>query len=250
VEVNNGTERPFLSIIIPALNEATRLPVALEKIDVFLKQQPYKAEVIVVENGSTDDTVGVAQRFANEHPYVKLFAGEPRGKGRAIKRGMLEACGDYRFFCDADLSMPIEEISKFLPPQLTNFDVAIASREAKGAKRYGEPFRRHLMGRVANFLIKLLAVRGFEDTQCGFKCFTRAAAEDLFSVQRMNGIGADVELLFVAQRRGYRIVEIPINWYYNADSKMRLVNDSLGIIREMLEIRRNWREGLYRKPGA
>ena len=106
------------------------------------------------------------------------------------------------------------------------------------------------MGRVANFLIKVLAVRGFEDTQCGFKCFTRAAAEDLFNVQRMNGIGVDVELLFVAQHRGYRIVEIPINWYYNADSKMRLVNDSLGIIREMLEIRRNWREGLYRKPGA
>ncbi len=250
MESNNVTERPFLSIVIPALNEAARLPVALDKIDAFLQQQPYRAEVIVVENGSTDDTVGVVQRFARDHPYVKLFAGEPRGKGRAIKRGMLEACGDYRFFCDADLSMPIEEINKFVPPQLNNFDIAIASREVKGAKRYGEPIRRHLMGRVANFLIKLLAVRGFEDTQCGFKCFTREAAEDLFHVQRMNGIGVDVELLFVAQRRGYRIVEIPINWYYNSDSKMRLFNDSLGIIREMLEIRRNWQAGLYRKPGT
>lgn len=247
MESNNVSERPFVSIIIPALNEAARLPSTLEKIDTFLKQQPYRAEVLVVENGSTDDTVGVVKRFAQEHPYVKLFAGEPRGKGRAIKRGMLEACGEYRFFCDADLSMPIEELAKFLPPHLDHFDIAIGSREAKGAKRYNEPTRRHLIGRAANYLIKLMAVRGFEDTQCGFKCFTRQAAEDLFAVQRMNGIGIDVELLYIAQRRGYKIVEVPINWYYNPDSKMRLFKDSLAIIGEMLEIRRNWQQGIYNK---
>src|SRR5258708_36706756 len=115
---------------------------------------------------------------------------------------MLEACGDFRFICDVDLSMPIEEITKFLPPNLGPYDVAIGSREAKGARRYNEPFYRHLMGRVFNFLVKVLAIRGFEDTQCGFKCFTRDAADDLFSVQRINGIGFDVELLYVAQRRG------------------------------------------------
>ena len=242
-----GTNRPFVSIIIPALNEELRLSSSLVLIDTFLSQQPYTAEVIVVENGSSDDTVGVVQRFAVDHPYVKLFAGEPRGKGRAVRRGMLSANGDYRFICDADLSMPIEELAKFLPPQLDHYDVAIGSREGLGAHRYGEPFRRHFIGRVANFLIKLLAVKGFEDTQCGFKSFSRDAAEDLFSVQRTNGVGFDVELLYVAQKRGYRIVEVPIDWYYNADSKMRLFQDSLGVIGEILEVRRNWRAGLYNK---
>ncbi len=240
-------QRPFLSIVIPALNEANRLPGTLAKIDEFLEQQPYQAEVIVVENASTDDTVAVVQRFAQDHPYVRLIAGVPRGKGRAVKCGMLEACGDYRFICDADLSMPIEQLAKFLPPQLDHYDVAIASREARGARRYGEPRYRHLMGRINNFLIKLITVRGFEDTQCGFKSFSCEAAEDLFHIQRMNGIGFDVELLYVAQKRGYRIVEVPIDWYYNADSKMRLVQDSAGIIKEMFEIRRNWHAGLYKE---
>ncbi|MHB8628295.1 MAG: dolichyl-phosphate beta-glucosyltransferase [Aggregatilineales bacterium] len=236
---------PFVSIIIPALNEERRLSNSLKVIDAFLSTQPYTAEVIVVENGSTDDTVGVVKRFAQNHPYVKLYAGEPRGKGRAVRRGMLAACGEYRFICDADLSMPIEELAKFLPPELDHYDVAIGSREGPNAHRYGEPLHRHLIGRIANFLIKLLAVRGFEDTQCGFKSFSRAAAEDLFSVQRMNGIGFDVEALYIAQKRGYRIVEVPIDWYYNSESKMRLFQDSLGIIGEMLEIRRNWKTGLY-----
>ena len=243
-----ATARPFVSIIIPALNEERRLSSSLVVIDDFLSKQSYTAEVIVVENGSTDDTVGVVQRFATEHPYVKLYAGEPRGKGRAVRRGMLAANGEYRFICDADLSMPIEELAKFLPPGLEHYDVAIGSREGPGAHRYGEPFRRHFIGRVANFLIKLLAVKGFEDTQCGFKSFSRLAAEDLFSVQRTNGVGFDVELLYVAQKRGYHIVEVPIDWYYNAESKMRLFQDSIGVIGEILEVRRNWRAGLYNKP--
>jgi dolichyl-phosphate beta-glucosyltransferase len=247
VQFESPSERPLLSIVIPALNEATRLPGTLDQIDNFLKQQSYRYEVIVVENGSTDDTVGVVERFAQTHPYVRLFAGEPRGKGRAVKRGMLEACGEYRFICDADLSMPIEELAQFLPPIRDKYDVAIGSREAKGATRYNEPTHRHLMGRINNFLIKLIALQGFEDTQCGFKSFSRKAAEDLFNVQRMNGIGFDIEVLFIAQKRGYKIVEVPIDWYYNSDSKMRLIQDSLGIIREMFEIRRNWNDGLYNK---
>jgi len=243
--VHPQAEPLFLSIIIPALNEADRLPASLEQIDRFLASQPYRAEVVIVENGSTDNTVQVVQAFAAKHPYIRLFAGEPRGKGRAVRRGMLEAQGEYRFICDADLSMPIDELIKFLPPQLHDFDIAIGSREAKDSKRIGEPFHRHLMGRVNNWLIKLIALRGFEDTQCGFKLFNRRAAEDLFRVQRTNGIGFDVELLYVAQRRGYRIVEVPINWYYNADSKMDLVKDTLAMLREMTEIRHNWEAGLY-----
>ena len=244
------SERPLLSIVIPALNEANRLPASLAKIDAFLNKQSYRAEVVIVENGSTDNTVGEVERFASDHPYVRLFAGEPRGKGRAVRRGMLEAVGEYRFICDADLSMPIEEIARFLPPNLDHYDVAIGSREAKGARRYDEPPYRHLMGRVNNFLVKLIAVRDFEDTQCGFKSFHYKAAEDLFSVSRVNGIGFDIELIYLAQKRGYKILEVPINWYYNADTRMRLVQDSLAIFEEMFEVRRNWRKGLYARSAS
>jgi dolichyl-phosphate beta-glucosyltransferase len=240
---------PFLSIIIPALNEANRLPGSLEKIDAFLKTQPYTAEVVIVENGSEDATVEVVQAFQKNHPYVRLFAGEPRGKGRAVRRGMLEAHGEYRFICDADLSMPIEELTKFLPPALEGIDVAIGSREAKGSKRYGEPTHRHLIGRVFNMLVQVLALPGYQDTQCGFKMVRADAAKDIFSVSQMNGIGFDVELLYIAERRGYSIREVPINWYFDADSRMRLFKDSLAIIGEIIDIRRNWRAGHYKKRG-
>lgn len=242
------TSSPLLSIIIPAHNEENRLPSGLAKIDAFLSQQNYDYEVIVVENGSSDDTAGVVERFAADHPYARLMVVDTRGKGLAVKAGMLAAKGEYRFICDADLSMPIEEIAKFLPPQADcPFDVAIGSREAPGAVRYDEPWYRHLMGRVLNLTIQVLAVRGFEDTQCGFKMFHAPAAQDLFTVQTLSGIGFDIELLFVARKRDYRILEIPVNWYYSDESRMRLVGDSLAAILEMLQIRRNWRDGVYQR---
>ena len=238
---------PLLSIVIPAHNEEHRLPPTLAKIDQFLKTQNYEAEVIVVENGSTDQTVQVAEAFAQDHPYVQVIEADVRGKGLAVKVGMLAATGDYRFICDADLSMPIDEVVKFLPPQVEGYDIIIATREGPQANRVGEPEYRHIMGRINNLIIKLAAVRGFEDTQCGFKMFSREAAEDLFDVQQMVGIGFDVELLFVAKKRGYKIREVPITWYFDPDSRMRLVQDSLHILLEILEIRYNWRKGVYEK---
>lgn len=238
---------PHLSIILPALNEEGRLPRCLEQIDRFLQSQPYDAEVIVAENASTDRTAAITREFAQTHPYVRLLQLKERGKGRAVKAGMLAADGDYRFICDVDLSMPIEEIVKFLPPAATGYNISIATREGAGARRVEEPEYRHLMGRINNWIIKLTALRDFEDTQCGFKMFDRESAQDLFSVQRMHGIGFDVELLFIAKRRGYKIREVPITWYFDADSRMRLVQDSLNILREIWEIRSNWRKGLYAK---
>lgn len=240
-------ENPLLSIIIPALNEERRLPPSLEKIDAFLKTQPFSAEVIVVDNGSKDRTAEIVRDFSVEHPYVRLIQLKERGKGRAVKAGMLDAKGDYRFICDTDLSMPIEEIVKFLPPHSDGYDISIATREGKDARRIDEPEYRHFMGRVNNLIIKFTAVRGFEDTQCGFKMFNRESAEDLFGVQLMNGIGFDVEILFIAKRRGYKIREVPITWYFDPDSKIRLVQDSLNMLREIWEIRQNWRKGLYEK---
>jgi len=240
-------EHPLLSIVIPAHNEEHRLPPTLAKIDQFLKTQRYEAEVIVVENGSTDRTVEVATDFARDHAYVRVIEADVRGKGLAVKVGMLAASGQYRFICDADLSMPIEEVVKFLPPHADGYDVIIATREGPDANRVGEPEYRHIMGRINNLIIKLAAVRGFEDTQCGFKMFSREAAEDLFDVQQMIGIGFDVELLFIARKRGYRIREVPITWYFDPDSRIRLVQDSLHILLEILEIRYNWRKGAYAK---
>jgi dolichyl-phosphate beta-glucosyltransferase len=238
---------PYLSIILPALNEEMRLPRCLEQIDQFLQSQPYSAEVIVAENASTDRTADITRVWAVDHPYVRLITLKERGKGRAVKAGMLAADGDYRFICDVDLSMPIEEIVKFLPPAADGYAINIATREGEGAKRIDEPQYRHLMGRINNLIIKIMALPDFEDTQCGFKMFDRESALDLFSVQQMNGIGFDVELLFIAKRRGYKIREVPITWYFDADSRMRLVQDSMKILAEIWEIQQNWRKGVYKK---
>ncbi|MBN2469565.1 MAG: glycosyltransferase family 2 protein [Anaerolineae bacterium] len=242
------SDAPYLSIVLPAHNEADRLPRALAQIDAYMQDKPYSFEVVIVENGSSDGTAAIAQQFGDTHPYVRVFIESARGKGLALRRGMLEARGQYRFFADVDFSMPISELDRFLPDGIAGYDIAIGSREAQGAVRYNEPWHRHFMGRVNNWIIKLAALPDFEDTQCGFKMFTAAAAEDLFGVSRMGGIGFDVEVLFVAVKRGYRINEIGIDWYFDTDSRMRLVGDSLHMIEEIMEIRRNWREGLYARP--
>lgn len=246
----NEQPRPLLSIVIPAHNEEIRLPPSLQQIDAFLQTQPFDAEVIVVENGSTDRTVEVAQAFARENPYVRVIEAAVRGKGLAVKVGMQAARGQFRFICDADLSMRIEDVVQFLPPYSDGYDVIIATREGPGAQRVGEPEYRHLIGRINNMIIKLTAVRGFEDTQCGFKMFSEEAAEDLFNVQQMTGIGFDIELLFIAKKRGYRVKEVPITWYFDPDSRMRLVGDSLHLLVEIWQIRRNWHWGVYARKQA
>ncbi len=239
------SEVPYLSIILPAHNESTRLPKALHQLDAYLQQQAYRAEVIVVENGSSDGTAQVARAFAADHPYVRVFEETARGKGLAIKRGMLEARGEFRFFADVDFSMPVDQIGRFLPEGIAGYDIAIGSREAPGSVRYHEPWYRHFMGRVNSWIVKLAALPEFEDTQCGFKLFRAEVADDLFGVSRMGGIGFDVEVLFIAKQRGYRVNEIGIDWYFDPDSRMRLIQDSLHILQEIIAIRRNWRAGLY-----
>lgn len=240
----------YLSIIIPAHNEEKRLPPTLLAIEAFLKRQPYESEVLVVENGSRDLTAVVAEAFAADHPRVRVLREVGRGKGLAVRRGMLEALGDYRFICDADLSMPIDELPKFLPPNHPGADVLIGSREAPGARRFNEPAYRHFQGRVFSNLVKWFALPGFEDTQCGFKCFTARAAQDIFSVQRFDGMSFDVEALFIALRRGYRVVEVPIDWYYRSESRVDPIREPLRMLRDILIIRRNWANGLYRGANA
>ncbi len=241
---------PFLSLIIPAHNEAQRLPNTLDRVLAFLRTQPYEAEVLVVENGSSDATYEIAQAYAARHRNLRVLRETERGKGLAVRRGMLAARGAYRFMADADLSMPIEELPRFLPPQLTDFDIAIASREAPGAVRYNEPAYRHLVGRIFNGMVRLLALPGLQDTQCGFKCFRGEVAEDVFRYQTLTGMSFDVEVLFIARRRGYRIVEVPIPWYFDPDSRVRLVQDSLRMAWDLLTIRWNAWRGRYDPPAA
>ena len=236
---------PLLSVIIPAHNEENRLPRSLEQVFAFLKQQSYGSEVLVVENGSSDHTYELAREFVSGHKNLRVIHEAGRGKGLAVRRGMLEARGEYRFMCDADLSMPIEEVNKFLPPARSNFDIAIGSREAEDSVRYDEPFYRHFGGRLINFAIRLLILPGLQDTQCGFKCFRAGAAEHLFSRQTLNGWSFDIELLFIACRFGYRIIEVPIDWYYRPESKVSTVPDALRLIGDIFLIHANARRGIY-----
>lgn len=237
--------KPFLSIIIPAHNEALRLPSSLEKIKAFLDQQDYTAEVLVVENGSQDDTLAVAQSYTSQISNLRVFSEDQRGKGLAIKRGMKEALGDYRFLCDADLSMPIEQVNRFLPPQLEHFDVAIGSREAPGSRRFNEPGYRHWIGRIFNTMVRWLVLPGLQDTQCGFKCFRAEVAEMVFPLQTLDGMAFDAEVLFIARKKGFHVQEIPIDWIYNPDSRVRLMKDSLRMGLDLLTIRWNAIRGLY-----
>lgn len=234
-----------MSIIIPAHNEEGRLPRTLGQIFDFLKTQPYSVEVIIVENGSSDRTLEAAQEFSNQHPNLIIYQEQQRGKGNAVRYGMLKAQGQYRFICDADLSMPIEEIQKFIPPTLKDFDVAIGSREAPGAIRYNEPSYRHFGGRAINFVIRVLILPGLNDTQCGFKCFSAEAAETIFRQQTLLGWSFDIENLYIARRKKLRIKEIPIQWYFDPDSKVSAIRDALRMIGDIFRIHLNALRGKY-----
>jgi dolichyl-phosphate beta-glucosyltransferase len=236
--------QPFLSIIFPAHNEEIRLPAALEQTISFLNKQPYSSEIVVVENGSNDRTLEIAQSFQAKFPNLIVIHEDGRGKGLAVKRGMLTATGDWRITCDVDLSMPIEEINRFIPPNL-RADVVIASREAAGPIRYNEPQIRHLVGRAFNTVVRILAIPGIQDTQCGFKCFSRRAAEELFPIQTIHGWTFDVEVLFIARKHGYRLVELGIPWYYDVNSKVKILKDLIQVMKDLIQIRWNGFCGKY-----
>ncbi len=238
----------FLSVVIPAYNEERRIGATLRDVTEYLERQPYASEALVVDDGSSDGTASVVEQYAREHSRVRLLRAPHGGKGHAVKAGVLAAAGEYRFLCDADLSMPITELGKFLPPRLADYDVAIGSREAPGARRIGEPLSRHLAGRVFNLFVRVVAVPGIQDTQCGFKCFRAEAARTLFALQQLEGFAFDVEVLFLARRAGMRVVEVPIEWRYMAESKVRPVRHALGMARDVLRVRWSAWRGAYGRP--
>ncbi|MFB3853351.1 MAG: dolichyl-phosphate beta-glucosyltransferase [Vicinamibacterales bacterium] len=239
---------PHLSVVIPAFNEERRLPATLDSLRDWLSSQPWTWEIRVVDDGSEDSTASVVEERSAKDPRIVLQCERHAGKGATLKAGMLAATGAFRFMCDADLSMPVGEIPRFLPPRLTGFDVAIGSREGQGASRIGEPFIRHAVGRIFNTAIKRIVLGGIEDTQCGFKMFTAASARSIFPLVTVSGWAFDVEVLAIARRRGMRIVEVPVEWHYRSESRVSFFRDSPRMFRDLLRIRARMRRGCYDPP--
>ena len=237
---------PYLSVIIPAFDEEARIGRSLDELTGYLQQQPYSWEVVVVDDGSSDATAAVVRRKAADLTGVRLESIGHAGKGWAVRHGMLAAMGRLRFMADADLAMPVEQIGGFIEAIEKGYDLVIGSREVANARRFDEPPLRHLMGRAFNWAVRLLAVRGFQDTQCGFKCFRGEAARELFAMQRVRGFGFDVEILYLAREHGHRVLELPINWYYQSESKVRYSVDSFAMLRDTLSVKVNGLLGRYR----
>ncbi len=240
------SETPLLSVVIPAFNESARIIGTLDELSRYLGEQEYTSEVLVVDDGSDDDTAELVRRWAADRSDTFVIGIPHAGKGWAVRAGMLAARGSYRFMCDADLAMPVEWIGAFMERMNAGLDVVIGSREAAGARRFDEPAYRHLMGRVFNGVVRLLTVRGFQDTQCGFKCFRAEVADQLFRLQRTRGMGFDVEILFLAVKRGLSIEEMPIDWYHQDISKVRPGADTIDMLKDTIVIRLRDIAGRYR----
>lgn len=229
--------KPYLSIVIPAYNEADRIETSLQKAVDYLGQKDYEYEIIVADDGSTDDTVAIANNFDNK---VKAYAlPKNTGKGAAVRLGMLKATGEIRIFTDADFSTPIYEIEKIIYSLKNNFDIVIGSRALDyDMVKEHQPFYREFMGKTFNKFVQLMVIKGIKDTQCGFKGFSAAAAEDIFSKTKIDGFSFDVEVLYLAKKAGYRIDEVPVEWYNDDRSKVNPITDSISMLLEIMKIKR------------
>jgi len=234
------------------------LPQTLEQITGYLTRQPYASELVVVDDGSSDHTAEVAESFGAAHPDVRVIRNDHRGKGYTVRTGMLAARGHIVLFSDADLSTPIEEVANLLPWFERGYGIVIGSREGTGAKRIQEPFYRHWMGRVFNFIVRALTVRGIQDTQCGFKAFRDDVARDVFTRMQLYGenakritggmvTGFDVEVLFIGAKAGVKIKEVPVEWRYGTETKVNPIRDSWRNLRDVLRVRLNDWRGRYDK---
>ncbi|OGU57597.1 MAG: hypothetical protein A2X64_09105 [Ignavibacteria bacterium GWF2_33_9] len=227
-----------ISIVIPAYNEEFRLPNSIKILLEFTAKRKEEFEIIIVDDGSKDNTVGVAKNFGNSISVISLEKNS--GKGAAVRKGMMSATGDFIFFMDADLSTPIYELDKLLPHLINNeFDVALGSRAVDYSSiKIHQPFYREFMGKTFNKIVQLLVVKGIKDTQCGFKGFTKEAARSIFSKTLIDGFSFDVELVYIASKLGLKIKEISVEWYNDEQSKISPIKDSLKMLFEILEIKK------------
>ncbi len=250
---------PQFSIVIPAYNEADKITPTITQVISFMRGFCESFEVLVVDDGSSDSTPDIVENYANEHRELRLIKNQHKGKGPAVYAGMKAAKGNFIYMADADLSTPIEELKK-LYNWITehDYDIVIASREGVGATRVGEPSYRHLMGRVFNYFVQTVALKGINDSQCGFKLFKRKAAKDIFQRLHIYGekasdlgkksyMGAfDVEVLYLARKLGYRIKEVPVSWTYVNTTRLNPLTDSFKMAFDVLKVRINDFKGLYK----
>ena len=238
-----------LSIVVPAYDEARRIVATLDAAVAYLADNGIEGELVVVDDGSTDDTAVVVTRYAESHPMVRLLMnGTNRGKGYAVRHGVLEARGEAVLFCDADGSTPFTETPKLMAVLDSGAaDVAIGSRELPGSDlARPQPWWRRAMGWAFRNLVRLIVVPGFRDTQCGFKAFRREVAQDVFRRQTLDGFAFDVEVIFIARRLGYRVAEVPVRWLDSRGSRVRVVCDSLRMFSDLFRIRLRAMRGAYR----
>jgi len=240
-------KKPYLSIVIPAYNEADRLPETLALVRDWVEKQMFTTEVLVVNDGSADNTAEVAEEITHRFPQLVLINNEKnKGKGGAVKQGMLAAQGEYRLFMDADYSTPITELEKLLP-FIKDFEVVIGSRYLDPESiKIKQPFKRRVISRLGNRLIQYSVLPGVVDTQCGFKLFSAKATEAIFPRQVMKGWAFDVEILTIANELGYAIKEVPVDWYDARQSKLRALRSSKEFYRDLRKIARHVKEKTYR----
>ncbi len=258
-----------ISIVIPAYNEEAGISASLTQVINFMSNYSFKEdstskslpatyEIIVVDDGSKDSTVAKVEEYSRYHPEITLIKNNHMGKGFTVRTGMLAAKGKYILMADADMATPIDELKRLMVWMLDHdYDVVIGSREGVGASRKNEPFIRHLMGRVFNFIVQLFALRGIRDSQCGFKLFPHDIAQNVFSKLVIYGkeakeldrayLGAfDVEVLYLTKKFNYKIKEVPIAWHYVTTTRINHLKDSIAMFMDVVRVRYNDIQGKYK----
>lgn len=228
----------YLSIIIPAYNEEKKVADTLVKVKGYLSTKGYPWEIILVDDGSSDRTVEVAREVIKDDGLIIIKNPSNKGKGYSVKRGILTSKGEVMFFLDADLSTPIEELDKMLPWIDKGYDIVIGSRALSDSIiEVPQPWYRETMGKIFNILVRAFVLKGFRDTQYGFKCFKRGAALRVFNLQRLSGFAFDVETLLIARKFGFKIKEVPVRWINSPDSKVGIISGSVSMLIEVLKLR-------------
>lgn len=242
-------EYPKYSIVIPAFNEGARIPETLKSVVDWIRTRGWRAEVVVVNDGSLDDTAGFVRDFAREAPEVRLLENPKNsGKGYSVRNGILHSLGDIVMFTDADLSSPIEEAEGLFSEIAAGADIAIGSRWlATSRQTHRQPLYRQFFGRCFNLLTRMVMNLPFADTQCGFKAFTRSSAQTVFQLQTIERWGFDPEILFIALKRGYQIKEVPVSWAHDSRTRISYLRDGLQMLKELAIVR--WKALLGRYSG-